>query len=194
MIIDVSKWQNKISWPIVKLKHPEIEGVYIKASEGIGYTDPTMTFNAVEAKKAGFKIGFYHFSSLNNIDVENDARMEAKYFLNVTRNFSVDYPFVLDIEKNEKQFSKENVLLWIKTFFNELEQLGVQDYVLYSYTPFLNENLPANHGLGNIPLWIAAYTEKLKLPNGWNNYYLWQYSSKGMIDGIKANVDLNKKP
>lgn len=193
MIIDVSKWQGKIDWKKVKQNHPEIEGVYIKASEGIGYTDPKMTINAVEATKNGFKVGFYHFSSLNSAEVTNDAKTEAKYFVTVTKNLTKSLPYVLDIEKNINKLPKDKVLLWIKEFFKELEFLGVNEYWLYSYSPFLNENLPINHGLGNIPLWIADYSEPLVLPKGWTKPVLWQYTSKGSINGIIGNVDLNKK-
>lgn len=192
MIIDVSKWQGKIDWLTVKTKHPEIEGVYIKASEGIGYRDPNLINNAVEATKQGFKVGFYHYATLNNIDVTNDATEEAKYFLTVTKHLTTDLPFVLDIEKNDNKMPPDKILSWIKVFFKELENEGVKDYVLYSYTPFLNSNLPPNHGLGNVPLWIAAYTETLKLPIGWNKEWLWQYTQHGQIEGITGNVDLNK--
>lgn len=192
MIIDVSKWQGQIDWPTVKTKNHEIEGVYIKASEGIGYIDPKMTYNAVEANKVGLKTGFYHFASLNADDVVNDARTEAKYFLNVTKHFTKSLPYVLDIEKNTGNLLKDKVLLWVKSFFKELNDEGVMDGMLYSYTPFLNENLPKEHDLGSIPLWIAAYTTEYKLPYGWTGAKLWQYSQHGMIEGIKANVDLNK--
>lgn len=193
MIIDVSKWQGKVNWDTVRHENHEIEGVYIKASEGIGYRDPYLINNAVEATKSGFKVGFYHFATLNNTDVANDAREEAKYFLTVTKNLTVEYPFVLDIERNDSKTPKDKVLLWVKTFFNELEVEGVKDYCLYSYTSFLNENLPANHGLGNVPLWIAAYSDNYKVPNGWIKPWLWQYSQKGQIIGITGNVDLNKR-
>jgi GH25 family lysozyme M1 (1,4-beta-N-acetylmuramidase) len=194
MIIDVSKWQGKIDWTTVKADNPGIEGVYIKASEGIGYTDPMLAHNAVEAAKVGLDVGFYHFASLNNVDIQNDAVMEARYFLSVIRTFTPTMSLVLDIEKNDKKFSKESVLLWIKSFFNELEAHKIFDYMLYSYTPFLNDNLPLSHNLGKVPLWIAAYTETLKLPKGWDTYFLWQYSSKGILSGINGTVDLNKKP
>jgi len=194
MIIDVSSYQKKIDWARVKLAHPDIEGVYIKASEGIGYTDPNMRINAVEASKNGFKVGFYHYATLNNVDVMNDARTEAKYFATITKNFTTNLPYVLDIEKNGNKTPRDKILLWIKTFFDELEHEGITDYCLYSYTPFLNDNLPVDHDLGSIPLWIAAYTETLKLPHGWDKAWLWQYTQKGAVEGIRTLVDLNKKP
>lgn len=194
MIIDVSKWQGNIDWSKVKTSHPEIEGVYIKASEGIGYTDPMMIINAVGASKEGFKVGFYHFATLNSADVTNDAVMEARWFIKAIGSLTKSMPLVLDIEKNANNLPKDKVLLWVKSFFNELYDNAIEDVMLYSYTPFLDSNLPLNHDLGGYPLWIAAYTPTLKLPHGWAAAELWQYSQHGAIEGISANVDLNKTP
>ena len=191
-IIDVSKWQGQIDWPKVKTQNPAIKGVYIKATEGIGYVDPFMSKNATAALKSGFSIGFYHFASLNKQDVVSDAITEAKAFLKAISQFHCQLPPVLDLETNAAKLSPAKCLEWIKAFFQELQRNGINDFVLYSYTPFLNANLPKGHNLGGVKLWIAAYAPKAIIPNGWNGYWLWQYSSKGKVQGIKGNVDLNK--
>jgi lysozyme len=193
MIIDVSKWQGKIDWAKVKSSHSDLKGVYIKATEGIGYIDPFLISNAVEANKEGIQVGFYHFASLNAIDVVTDATNEAKFFYNTVKSLNCELPYVLDIEKNASQIPPKSVLLWIKSFFKELDRLHLDDYVLYSYAPFLNDNLPPDHDLGHYRLWLAAYTDKPKLPKGWSEYFLWQYTSKGAINGITGSVDLNQE-
>jgi GH25 family lysozyme M1 (1,4-beta-N-acetylmuramidase) len=196
MIIDISSNQGRINWKLVPTNEPKVDGIYIKASEGVGYTDPQLRINALEASQAGIPIGYYHFCSLNNsIDVVGDAKQEAQYFFTATHGLPVPHlPYVLDVETNKSHLIKDQTLLWIRTFFNELEKKDIKDYVLYSYTPFLNENLPTNHGLGNVRLWLASYTPTYKLPYGWNSVWLWQYSNQGQIAGIKTRVDLNKKP
>ena len=105
-----------------------------------------------------------------------------------------DLPLILDIETNKVALGKARVEEWIRSFFSELKKGGYENVALYSYTPFLDASLPANHNFGNIKLWIAAYVNanKPKLPKGWNNYWIWQYSCKGSVTGIKGNVDLNK--
>jgi len=193
--IDVSHHQGNINWNDVVKNDPKIEGVFIKATQGVGYVDPAMKFNASEAKKAGLKIGYYHYATLNSSNIVTDARQEALFFIDTVRKAAAfDLPLVLDIEENKADLSKFDVLTWIRTFFLELENLGHKEYVLYSYTPFLNSNLPDNHELDNIRLWIAAYVKKDKpvLPKGWNEYWLWQYTAKGRINGIKGDVDMNK--
>lgn len=191
-IIDVSKWQGKINWPLLKKTNPAIKGTYIKASEGIGYTDPFLKINAAGAKKEGFEIGYYHFASLNTDKVVNDAIMEAKAFLKIIDGLPINLPLVLDIESNAAKISNEKVLSWIMNFFQEIQRHGIYDFALYSYCPFLNANLPVSHKLGGVKLWLAAYTTNPKIPTGWAGYWLWQYSSKGKLKGISGNVDLNK--
>lgn len=196
--IDVSSNNSTINWDLVKTNDRPVEFAIIKATEGVGFLDPKLKVNAQKAKQAGLKISYYHFCSLNTLDVVKDSTAEAKYFLDAIKNLPAnDLPLVLDIEKETVDLNKDQFLLWIKTFFGELEKAG-KKYMIYSGSFFLDENLNPNHGLGHIPLWLAQYpniyNEKLtpKLPKGWDDYYIWQYSSKGQIKGIKGNVDINK--
>lgn len=192
MIIDISRYQGKIDWKIVKSSNTGITGAFIKASEGVGCTDPNLKYNALEASKNGFKVGYYHFASLNNHDEVKDAKEEVKYFISIIKDLPLTMPLALDIEENKSKLDKDEVLNYIKTFINELELSGYKDYVLYSYSPFLNENLPEKHDLGKYRLWVADYNEPLVLPKGWSKQWLWQYTQQGVIKGIVGKVDLNK--
>lgn len=193
MIIDISKYQNHVDWKTVKIKN-QIEGVYIKATEGVGYIDPNFKLHVEGTTSENIPIGFYHFATLNSVDVIKDSAAEAKCFYEATKGIVVGLPYVLDIERNDSLLGQVDVLKWIQNFVLTLHVYGINDIVLYSYTPFLNANLPKTHQLSlTLPLWIASYTPTLKLPVGWNKAWLWQYTSKGAIEGIKGNVDLNKK-
>ncbi|MCW3084648.1 MAG: glycoside hydrolase family 25 [Bacteroidetes bacterium] len=192
--IDVSHNNGTINWAAVATNATPVDFAYIKASEGVGYTDPTFKFNSEGAKKAGIKIGYYHFASLNTMNDVPDAKAEADYFMSIIKTApAVDLPYILDIETNKVGLDPAHVLEWINTFFAEMKAGGYSDTALYSYTPFLDANLPANHNLGNVRLWIAAYVSAPapKLPVGWKEYYIWQKSAKGVISGITGNVDLN---
>lgn len=196
--IDISHHQGNVRFPALALANdPKVDFVIIKATEGTTYIDPKLKNNAAQAKKEGLSIGYYHFASLNTQNVVADAIAEATFFIKTISTLPTpDLPLVLDIETNKAALTKDQVLLWVKSFFQHLETLGKTDYVLYSYTPFLNSNLPADHGLGNIRLWIAAYTNKPQpvLPKGWAKEWLWQYSAKGKVVGIGGDVDMNKFP
>ncbi|MCW3105229.1 MAG: hypothetical protein JWO09_3669 [Bacteroidetes bacterium] len=192
--IDVSHNNGTIDWAKVAANPTKIDFVYIKASEGVGYTDPMFATNAKGAKAAGLKIGFYHFASLNTLNDVPDAKSEADYFMSLIKSApAADLPYALDIETNKVGLDKAHVLEWINTFFAEMKQGGYNNTILYSYTPFLDSNLPANHNLGNIRLWLAAYVSpaRLQLPVGWTQYYIWQNSSTGSVSGITGNVDTN---
>lgn len=193
MIIDISSYQKINDWAKVK-QTVGLEGIYIKACEGINAPDKGLKEKADAALAAGIPFGFYHFATLNNLNVEADAASEANFLYNVTKDFKTGLPLVLDIERNDIKLTPPQVLKYIQTFFSTLAGHGVADIVLYSYTPFLNANLPDTHGLGSHKLWLAAYTPKPILPRGWANIWLWQYTQKGFINGIAGNVDLSKRP
>lgn len=191
MIIDVSHNQGKIQW--TKVLNAGVDSVYIKVSQGTTFIDPMMMVNAFAAEAAGLKIGYYHFGTLNGNNVEIDATNEANFFLSLIRKApKATLPLVLDIETNNNKVSPQNVLLFINTFFKILSTNGKTDVLLYSYTPFLDENLPSSHSLEGIRTWIAAYGGHYHIPKGWQNIYMWQYDDKGKIDGISTIVDLNK--
>ena len=59
--IDVSRNNGVIKWSEVA-KNKRIKFVFIKATEGKGYVDPYYRRNIAEARKAGLKVGSYHFS------------------------------------------------------------------------------------------------------------------------------------
>lgn len=193
--VDISHHQGDVVFLQVLNNDPHVDFVYLKATEGVSYVDPKLVSNARAADLNNFPIGYYHYASLNTMDVVQDARNEAKFFIDTIRTLPAPkLPLALDIEENKANVPKDKVLLWINTFFETLTAAGHTDYILYSYTSFLDSNLPKNHGLGLIKLWIAAYVNlaKPKFPKGWGKYFIWQYSAKGKVKGINSDCDLNK--
>lgn len=192
--IDISHYQPKINWQ--KVKGAGISFAYIKTTEGVTVKDTFAASHATSAKLVGIKIGYYHFASLNDTNVAADATAEAKFFDSVMKVLPIaDLPPVLDIEVNKSNLSPKAVQLWISTFLDVMVQLGYPKTILYSYTPFLDQNLPLDHPFGNNPLWIAQYknVNYPKMPHGWDKYTVWQYSSTDPVDGI-GPCDNNKAP
>lgn len=195
--IDCSHHQGVIDWQEVASSTPKVDFAFIKASTGVGSSDQKTFINAVEARRNGLKIGYYHYASLNSKDEVADAKKEAEWFISVVQKNPIpDLPLILDLEDDNPKIhlDRQEVLAWVKTFFTVLYHNGYPNYALYSYTAFLDAHLPANHSLGNVKLWIAQYTNKPnpRLPIGWSKYWVWQYSDSGHVDGIKGNVDVNK--
>lgn len=186
--IDVSVWQGLIDWTKVKT-----DFCYVKTDTGINAPDQNCLKNAQGCVDNNITFGYYHFATLNSQDVAGDAIAEANWMLNHLKSLpQSSLAIALDVETNDAKLSPENVELWISTFVSVMESKGLK-VILYSGLSFLNENLNPDHSLGNLPLWIAEYTnaELPILPKGWSDYAIWQYNSQGKIFGIGANVDLN---
>lgn len=191
--IDVSHNQGVIDWAKVKADTFQPTFAYIKATQGIGYTDPMVVTNANSAKGVGMQIGYYHFASLNSHNVLQDSADEANAFATeIAKLPHADLPPVLDVETNESKLSPAEVEKWISNFISVMATKGWGDIVIYSYGPFLDVNLPSTHTFGTKKLWLADYGKNLVLPKGWSKYWMWQYSQFGKISGVKTNIDLNK--
>ena len=192
--IDVSHHNGTINWEKVSKNNQKVEFVYIKCSTGVGGFDPKTKENAINAKKYGIKVGYYHFASMNDEDEVHDAQVEAEWFIKLLKFLpEADLPLALDIEeKPSVELDSNEFVNWITVFFKTLDSNGYKNYVLYSYKPYLDEHLPKNHKLGTIRLWLAQYRPKTTLPNGWNSYWLLQYTDSGKVNGINGSVDLNK--
>lgn len=176
--IDIYSGQGNIDFN--KVKNDGIEIVYIKATEGLTYTDDTFKNFYNDAKSVDLKVGFYHFLRNNN-PVE-----EAKHFINVTNGLEVDCRYAIDVEVVLGQTS-DKILNNVTQFANYLKSNG-KDIVVYTYTSFLKEYLKSINN--SFQLWIAEYG--VKSPNINVPYIGFQYSDSGSVCGINGEVDLDE--
>ncbi len=203
--IDVSHHNGQISWQQVKDKgilhsngsHTAVEFAFIKITEGKSGRDSKAGYNAAECYRIGLPWGPYHFCTLDDKDEVRDAKAEAAYLIKRLADLPpYQMPIALDVELENPnvKLTDEEVENWIDTFFAEITAAGHDDYVLYSYSPFLREHLPQNHGLKYVRLWAARYGGKFPDPvQGWGQrFWAHQHSATGRVAGITGNVDLNK--
>lgn len=176
--IDIYSGQGEINFN--KAKESGVEVVYIKATEGITYTDTTFKSFYDKAKAAGLKVGFYHFLRNNN-PIE-----EAKHFINVTDGLEADCRYAIDVEAVLGQTS-DKIVNNVIQFANYLKSNG-KDTVIYTYTSFLKEYLQSINN--SFQLWIAEYG--VKAPNINVPYIAFQYSDSGSVSGINGKVDLDE--
>jgi lysozyme len=95
--IDVSRYQERISWEAVQkmeVDYIKLGFVFIKATEGTGRTDPYFRRNWERSKGAGLVRGAYHF-----FIASRDGTEQAKNFCKAVKLESGDLPPVLDVEK-----------------------------------------------------------------------------------------------
>jgi GH25 family lysozyme M1 (1,4-beta-N-acetylmuramidase) len=194
--IDVSYWDSGIDWPKVRATGQRF--MFTKATEGDFYADPTFAANWSGAKAAGLLRGAYHFFRAN-VDPKKQAKKFIDY-VNKTKD-NGELPPVLDLETHDGQ-AKDKIISRAKTWLDEVEKAFGKKPIIYSGQYFLQDYLSEAGGgppkwAKDYPLWLAQYPnsyvegQKPFLPRGWFSWTFWQYSEKGKINGINANVDLN---
>jgi GH25 family lysozyme M1 (1,4-beta-N-acetylmuramidase) len=194
--IDVSYWDAGIDWPKVRATGQRF--VFVKATEADTYQDPTFDDNWFGAKSAGLLRGAYHFFRCNV-----DAKKQADYFVNYFKSFNDpgELPPVLDLETNDNQ-KKDKIIPAVKTYLDRVEAALGKKPIIYSGYFFLQDYLSEAGGgppmwAKDYPLWIAQYPNQYvpgtapSLPRGWFNWTIWQYSEKGVVNGINAAVDMD---
>lgn len=182
-IIDISHHQGTIDWP--KVAADGVKGVFIKATEGIGYIDPLFRKNVQGAIAAGLKVGFYHFAHPDNSPVA-----EAKHFTDTVKGLKTDLPLVLDLEQAKGKTGYQ-LTTFAASWLDEVERLTTKRVMLYTGASFAKTYLGA--ALSKWPLWVAHYNVNQPMANAtWNKWAVFQYTSSGKVNGIVGNVDVNE--
>ncbi len=183
--IDVSRYQNNISWDAVremKVQNVRLGFAFIKATEGNDLVDPFFKSNWKKAKKAGMVRGAYHF-----FNPKKDGKSQAQNFFENVKLETGDLPPVLDIEKawgiNTIKLQQE-----IKKWLDAMEAAYGVKPIIYTYVTFYESYLKGV--FDDYPLWIAHYyqPDNPRISRPW---HFWQHSEEGHVNGIFAKVDFN---
>jgi GH25 family lysozyme M1 (1,4-beta-N-acetylmuramidase) len=192
--IDASHWQGTISWSRVATAGKKF--VFLKASEGRTYVDPTFSSNRTGARAAGIVTGAYHFARPDS--TAGDALAEAHAFLAAATFVSNDLRPVLDIEVNGG-LGVSALTSWVRTWLDEVYRLTGRRAIIYTGPSFWRNSLGDTQSIaqaGYTTLWIAHWNVTTPtVPAGnWAGYgwSFWQYSSCGSVSGISGCVDLDR--
>jgi GH25 family lysozyme M1 (1,4-beta-N-acetylmuramidase) len=189
--IDVSKWNGDIDWR--KVKDAGVEFAIIRAGyrgsvTGSIVVDPYFEYNMKEAASAGVSAGVYFFTQAVN---EVEAVEEASAVIELIKKYNIEFPIYIDTEGaggngRADALDKETRTLVCEAFCRTIENAGYKAGVYASRNWYYN-NLETS-GLERYQIWLAEY-RSAPLYQGY--YNMWQYTSKGKIDGIEGNVDLD---
>ena len=185
--IDVSEANGNIDFN--KVKKSGVDFVIIRVG-WIGNKenhtlDKYFNQNYEKAKNAGLKIGFYVYNYSKSTEA---IKSGANWALNNIKGKTFDYPVFIDMEDSSLLVCKNLNLLCIE-FCNIINLNGFKSGI-YANLDWFRNKLNINELL-NYKIWLAEWNGK---ENHTANFKvdMWQYSSKGKIDGIVGNVDLNK--
>lgn len=188
--IDVSSWQGDIDWD--KVRESGIEFVIVRAGyrgsvTGAIVKDKYFDANVSGAQSAGLQVGVYFVTQAIN---EAEAVEEASAVMEMCAPYKLELPIYLDVEGSGggrgDQIDTETRTSVCEAFCRTLENAGQQGGV-YACRNWLTNNIDASR-LDRFNVWLAEY-RSAPLYNGY--YSMWQYTSKGHIDGINGNVDFD---
>ena len=187
--IDISQWQGNID--AKKVKKSGINFVIIR--QGYRKTiDRYFINNVKKFKQAGIPIhGVYHFAYALN---KNDAVEEAKSCIKnveaagLGKDIIIFYDFEYDTVKSAKNkkvyLTKTNCIEFTNAFCDYVKSKG------YKAGFYLNQDYYKNwYDAATIKkyiIWLADYNPEPHFPCIYQ-----QYTSKGKVDGISGNVDMN---
>ena len=189
--IDVSSWQGVIDWDRVRdagVEFAILRAGYRGSVTGALVEDSCFETNLRGATAAGIPVGIYFFTQAVN---EVEAVEEASMVLQLVRNFKVEYPIFIDTEGaggngRADGLSTEDRTLVCEAFCRTIQNAG------YTAGAYASKNWYENrlnvNALDHYVIWLAEYRD---IPKYQGYYEMWQYTSKGEVDGISGNVDLD---
>ncbi len=190
--VDLSKYNGTVDF--TKLKEAGVGFAMLRlASRGYGSGKISLDEKFVEyaqnAQVAGIQIGAFFYSQAVN---ENEAVEEANYIVGAISGFNVKYPVAIDIERvsgdearTDKLTNKERTSI-VKMFCDTVKGYGYKP-IIYASSEMLVGGLDLKE-LQDYDVWLADEKIPTEYPY---RFGMWQYNTKGHIDGITGDIDLD---
>lgn len=187
-VIDVSIHNGLIDW--TKVKSSGVTGAIIRCGYGRDMTkqdDANFYRNMDGAIGQGLRVGVYIYSYAKS---EDSARSEAEHVLRLVNRYKdkITLPIYYDLEEpGTESGAKERAVI----FGNIIEKAGYWCGI-YASSYWWKNYLK---GLDRFTKWVADWGVNNGQPNKKptiEGVDLWQYTSKGSVNGIKGRVDLNE--
>ena len=191
--IDVSKVQSSINWQ--KVKNAGINFVIIRCGyrgygSGVLVQDPMFASHITGAKAAGLRVGIYFFSQAVS---EAEAVEEASMAVKLARQYGINMPIAIDSEyANGGAGRADGLSKSARTditiaFCNTVANAGYKPMV-YASKSWFSDHLDVSRFPSSYRIWVAHYAKTCGYTG---RYDIWQNTSKGSVDGVKGNVDMN---
>ncbi|WP_404399585.1 GH25 family lysozyme [Lactococcus lactis] len=185
---DISSYQAELNAGIVPS-----DFVFIKATEGTKYINPTWREQAGQVTQANKLLGFYHFASTGN------PIAEADFFISVVKDYIGKVVLVLDFEAGA-------INAWgnvgARQFLNRVKEKTGINPMIYMSAEVTRQFNWSTISTSNA-LWVAQYASMS--PTGyqstpwsdgkgygaWSSAAIHQYSSSGSLANWDGHLDLN---
>lgn len=201
--VDVASYQHPggapIDWGQVRAAGHTF--AFVKATEGVSYTNPYFAGDWNGAAGAGLYRGAYHYA--RPALPLSTALDQARYFVSRTGSMTggLDLPGVLDLESTGG-LGQADLAQWTRIWLGEVQRLTGKAPIVYTGYYFWRDQLGNPTDIGaSYRLWLPSYpadpnstTFKPLVSGGWATWTFWQYRSDGTVPGISGggNVDVNR--
>ena len=187
--IDISHWQDGINLNVISY-----DFVIVKATQGIKFVDPCCNKFYQAAKRAGKKLGVYHFA-----DGKSSGTAEADHFIQNVKGCIGEAILVFDWEAD----ALKKGVSYAKEFLDRVfEVTGVRP-LIYMSKSVCREYDWSSVVAANYGLWMAQYANKertgykaepwtdKKGMGAFKSCVIFQYSPAGSLPGYNGNLDLD---
>ena len=199
--IDISTAQGKIDWDKLA-RNEHLAFVIIRAAQGTAQ-DSAFDRNIKEALRTDIPFGLYFASGATT---EEGVEAEARFAAEFCEAFHPQFGAWFDMElKKHAALGKRKISALLRRWLEIVGETGTSAGVYTNRNWLKNLIEPAvfeKQDGARYPLWYAAYPniEGKSLTDAWKDNRqklsypqaaIWQWTSKGRIDGISTNVDMN---
>lgn len=190
--MDLSNYQKGID-----LSKGQYDFCIIKATEGIGYVDPSFHEFTVQLTKLNKLIGCYHFARPDLHNTVTTMRTEAEWFIREVERAKLLGKAILVLDWEVEPMDREDLVsIWCETVLTETGAIPIIYGSSSKIGTWIKEGWRV---VDRYPIWIARWPSIKRVEVGRNpgfkypdgDWRIWQYSSMGIYPGFSGNVDLD---
>lgn len=179
--LDVSGHQGRVDWERVAADGYGF--AYLKATEGVGFTDPEFTRNWRGVQAAGMARGAYHYFTLCSSGAD-----QAADFLEAAPVDDAALPPAVDLEFDgacEDRPEADQARAEVDAFVAQVEKAWGRRVVVYSSSEW-RQHYGLEVGAGRPGWWYASSDRP-----GASDWSVWQVRFDGRVSGIDGDVDVD---
>lgn len=184
--IDLSTYQRNINYNMVSMN---TDFAILRIGYGVNYLPSSQKDNQFENHYNGLygkiPIGGYYYAYANAI---GEGRKEAENCLRYLGNKNLDLPIYYDLEDSSMRYINEVA----REFVDTIKAAGYKPGIYCNVSWALNKVDLSQ--FQDCSIWIAMYGNnngQIPMNRPYISYNVWQYTSRGILNGINGYVDLN---
>lgn len=182
-IIDISYWQDPSKIDYDKLA-AQVDGVIIRCAYGVR-KDTAFDRHYQELSSRGVPCGAYHFLvQFKSVDEQLAVVRQAVSGKNLKAGIWLD----VELESGADALTRSQVIEFMTKAEAEFGELGIYTG-RWCWNPIMGTT---NNPYSSRKLWVGSYTTSPYMPYGWDDWFIWQYTSSGRLDGYAGNLDMNR--